>query len=488
MNIEHRTSNTEHRTTDNPELGTPGPRPSAPVLSSSRFHLAGVAGVGMSALAQALLDRGAAVSGSDRFLDGGREIDALRVLRAAGVRLVPQDGSGLMEDTTALVISTAVEEGNPDLEAARRLGVPVVHRAAMLARLASGRRGIAIAGTSGKTTVTGMTGWVFECLGLDPAVVNGGAVLNWAAPTRLGSVRSGASDWFVFEADESDRSFLQFSPEHAILTNITQDHFALDEAVALFREFATRVAGTIVAGPGVGGILGPEFAGCVETPVASVPPRVTPSGVEFDYEGVHFAVPMIGVHNGWNALLVAGLARRLGLDLRAVAEAFRSFRGIHRRLEIAGDARGVLVIDDYAHNPAKMRAAWEAAATRAKSVIGVWRPHGFGPLRLMLDDLAGNLSQAMRPADRLVLLPVFYAGGTPGGSVNSDELARRLRSLGREAAVVPDYAALEARVLPHLVPGSALLVMGARDPDLPLFARRVAARLSESPAGQRPAS
>jgi len=453
-------------------------RTSEPPPSPPRYHLAGVGGVGMSALAQALLDRGAAVSGSDRFLDGGREIDSLRVLRAAGVRLVPQDGSGLAPDLTALVVSTAVEEGNPDLDAARRLGVPVVHRAEMLARLADGRRGIAIAGTSGKTTVTGMTGWVLEQLGLDPAVVNGGAVLDWTGPARLGSVRNGASDWFVYEADESDRSFLRFTPDHAILTNISQDHFALEEAVALFREFAARVRGTLVAGPGVAEILGPDFAGRVETPVASVPPHVTPAGVGFEFEGVRFDLPAIGVHNGWNALVVAGLARSLGLDLPAVAGAFRSFHGIHRRLEIAGEARGVLVIDDYAHNPAKMRAAWEAAATRARSVVGVWRPHGFGPLTLMMDDLAANLSQAMRPADRLFLLPVFYAGGTPGGSVNSEALARRLQALGRAAAVAPDYAALETLVLPHLVPGSALLVMGARDPDLPLFARHIATRLA----------
>lgn len=443
-------------------------------------HLAGIAGVGMSALAQALLDRGYRVTGSDRFLDGGREIDTLRTLRAAGAGLTPQDGSGLRPDTAALVVSTAVEEGNPDLDAARRLGVPVVHRAAMLARLAGGRRGIAIAGTSGKTTVTGMTGWILERLGLDPTVVNGGAVLDWTGPARLGSVRTGASDWFVFEADESDRSFLRFSPEHAILTNISQDHFAFDEAAALFREFASQVRGSIVAGPGVARILGPDPGGRVVTPSPDPAPRATPRGVEFGLDGVRFDLAMPGLHNGWNAVVAAGLARHLGLDLRAVAAALREFRGIHRRLEVVGDAGGVRVIDDYAHNPAKMRAAWEAVAASAAPVAGVWRPHGFGPLRLMLDELVGIFSEVLRPEDRLFLLPVFYAGGTPGGSVDSDELALRLQARGKRVEAVADYAALEALVLPCLTPGSALLVMGARDPDLPLFARRIAARLGSA--------
>ena len=220
------------------------------------FHVVGIAGVGMSALAQALLNAGHAVSGSDRFLDQGRDnLGVLETLRRAGARLLPQDGSGVTARTTAVVVSSAIEADNPDLAAAHRLGVPVRHRAELLAELVAGHRLLAIAGTAGKTTTTALVGHLLAELGADPSVVNGGVVLGWQRPDALGSARRGRTDLWVLETDESDRSLLRFAPDWAIITNISKDHFELPEVVALFRLFAAQVKTGIVCGPGVADLL-----------------------------------------------------------------------------------------------------------------------------------------------------------------------------------------------------------------------------------------
>lgn len=430
--------------------------------------MAGIGGVGMSALAEALLDQGCAVTGSDRAFDQGQQLDSLDVLQRAGVRLVPQDGSGITAETRALAVSTAIEQDNPELAAAGRHGVEVIHRAAMLARLAVGRRLIAVTGTAGKTSVTGMVGHLLERAGWDPTVVNGGIVLNWAGPARLGNVRKGGGEWWVIEADESDRSLLQFRPDVAIITNVSKDHFELSEVVQLFGRFAAQVREPIVAGRGVGAQLGLSVC---EPPagVSRIGDRWT-----FTLDDVEFRVPMPGRHNAENALLAVYLCRRMGIPAGVLGAALEAFRGIHRRLEVVGERNGIRVVDDYAHNPAKLAASWRAVAETAARVHGYWRPHGFGPLALMKDELVDSFAGVVRPDDRLYVLPVFYAGGTAQRTVTSEDLVLALRSRGVPVSLVADYGELERAVRPTAKAGDTILGMGARDPELPRFARRLA--------------
>ncbi len=195
----------------------------------------------MNWLAQLLLAEGYSVSGSDRFLDQGKAPTALQLLQRQGLTLRRQDGSGAVPGLDAVVISTAIEDDTPDLAAARRHGIPVLHRAELLAQLAAPHMLIGVTGTAGKTTVTGMIGWTLEQLGADPTVVNGGALLDWRAPDRLGNFRRGRSDCWVLELDESDRSLLRFHPDWAVITNVSQDHFALAEVEALFNRFTAQV-------------------------------------------------------------------------------------------------------------------------------------------------------------------------------------------------------------------------------------------------------
>lgn len=430
-----------------------------------RAHIAGVAGVGMSAVAELLLDLGCDVSGSDRTLDQGHVLDHVDRLQRRGLRIFPQDGSALAPSVSLLAVSTAIEPDNPDLLAAKRAGVEIVHRAEVLARCAAGHPLIAIAGTAGKTTTTALTGWLLEQAGLDPTVVNGGTVLNWTSGTRPGNVRVGRSGPWVLEVDESDRSFLRFRPRIAAILNISKDHFELDEVIRLFAEFAAQVEGPIFGGPGVRAVLGSSV-------VEVVPDvRLVDGGWSFQLEGRVFRVPLVGRHNAENACMAVRLCLAAGADAGVLAEALPRFAGVGRRLERIGVAGGVRIIDDYAHNPAKIAASWRAAQEDGSRVLGIWRPHGFGPLKLMKDELREALKRVMRPEDKLHVLPVFYAGGTAVRSYTSEEWVRSLLTEGIAAVHVSDYDELTDMLMASLRSGDTVLGMGARDPELPVFAR-----------------
>jgi len=424
------------------------------------FHLVGVAGVGMSALAQVLLARGCRVSGSDRACDTGCESDVVRQLRGLGIRLSAQDGSAVEADTVAVVVSTAIEDDNADLVAARRHGVAVVHRAEVLAQ-AAGRACVAVSGTSGKSTVTGMAGWVLEQVGRDPWVVNGAPIVNWHNARVPGNVRVGASDCWVVEADESDRSLLKFHPEWAVITNVSHDHFDLDETRRLFDQFSSQAK--------VGAVWG-DPAGAPGRPMTDY--RPVADGVSFRFDGVDFRLRVPGRHNAENAVVATRVCEQLGVGTAACASALGEFRGIRRRLETVGECGGIRVVDDYAHNPAKIAAACAAVAPHCQRVWAVWRPHGYRPLSSMMASLTDTFA-ACRADDRVVVMPVYDAGGTADRSVNGDRLVERLVERGVNAVFIDDRDRLVTALAESAEPGDTILVMGARDPDLPALARDI---------------
>lgn len=428
--------------------------------AAGRIHLAGIGGVGMSALAQALLDSGFEVSGSDRLLDSGDTTDTLNRLRGQGVALHPQDGSGVA-GAARLVVSSAIEADNPDLVAARHAGIPALHRAAQLAALASGRRLIAVTGTCGKSTVTAILGWLLQEAGLDPAVVNGAGVVGWDDGGRIASVRRGNGAWMVIEADESDRSLLVFNPEHAIVTNASADHFGHDETLALFSRFRERVTGVVI--DGAGETAAPDGA------------RTGKWCGHFVSGNTPFTVPLPGLHNIWNAWQAVRLAAAMGIPAPVLAAGLATFRGVERRLQRTGSCGGAAVIDDYAHNPEKLDAAWSTLAAAFDRVAAVWRPHGYGPLRKMMDGLEAVFARVVRPQDLLLILPVYDMGGTADRSVGSDTLVARLAARGvpvRGVATLDDAGAV---LRAAAAPGTALVTCGARDPGLPRLAARLGA-------------
>ncbi|MBI2441742.1 MAG: UDP-N-acetylmuramate--alanine ligase [Lentisphaerae bacterium] len=435
---------------------------------NSSYHLSGIAGAGMNALAQVLLAQGCRVSGSDRYLDAGQDLEVLKKLRAAGVSLTPQDGSGVQAGLRALVVSTAIEPDNPDIVAARARRIPVQHRAECLARLANARTGIAVTGSSGKTTVTGMIGWTLAKLGADPTVVNGGVVLNWVDTQRIGNVRAGRSDLWVVEVDESDRSLLRFHPHWAVITNMSKDHFEFAEVRHLFKAFA---------GQAKHGVVGCYGAAADSEALHRLKVEFSFTGIRFAYQGVDFHLRLLGRHNAENALQTILLCEHLGFALPDISRALASFGGIQRRLECIGCRGGITVIDDYAHNPAKIAAAWAAVAPFFPRVLAVWRPHGFAPLALMLSELVQVFCTQARPADRIFILPVYYAGGTTQRTVTSQTLVEALAQCGVSAELVATYEDLLSRLKTTAQAGDAVLWMGARDPDLGVYARRFLAEL-----------
>lgn len=416
---------------------------------SGTVHLVGIGGVGMSALAQALLDAGGTVTGADRALGGsGARPGVLAALARAGVRLFPDDGSGIGPDTARVIVSTAVEETNRDLRCARARGIPVVHRAAALAELLAPRRLVAVAGTCGKSTVTAILGHLLAESGFDPVVVNGAQVVGWdAGGTRIGSTRKGTGAYAVAEVDESDKSLVAFKPFAAVVTNASADHYSKAEMDAVFDAFVRGVPGPVIDGR--------------RTPM--VPSAAART------------IPLPGEHNAVNAECALRMAAALGADPARLAAAIRTFPGVERRLQRVGTCGGAVVYDDYAHNPEKLHAMLATLqAAYPKGVAVVWRPHGYAPLRKMLEALAAMFRATLRPCDELLVLPVYDAGGTTDRSLNSDALVARLNA--SPVRFVEGLEDAETHLRTHAPAFGALVVAGARDPGLPVLARRLAGK------------
>lgn len=441
-----------------------------------RRHFAGVGGSGMSALALYLAERGHEVSGSDRLFDQGGGQEIRPYLERAGIRIFPQDGSGL-DRNCQLVVSTAIEGDTPEVVRARELGLEILHRSEILAEACRQGRGIAISGTSGKSTVTAM---VYACLreaGLAPSVVSGAPLLELRAQGLWGNACGGKGDWVVFEADESDGTLVRYHPEIGLLLNLDRDHKETAELEEIFRTFRSQVSGAFVTHarrPECVAIAGPEgllFGECQDA-------SLNRNSVSFTLEGTEFVVPFPGAHMIENALAAAVTARAAGVPLATSARALAKFAGVHRRHERIGAANGVTVFDDFAHNPAKVAAALRAFQATAPDgrVVALFQPHGYGPLRFLLQDFAQSFRETLRPQDALLILPVYDAGGTADRSITSQDLARLLEGCGLQIHV-PDRADAPALAASLARPGDVIASMGARDPGLPAFAQGLLAAL-----------
>jgi len=401
-------------------------------------HLIGIGGVGMSALATALVRLGDEVTGADRTLGTPN----IKFLESLGVRVFPDDGSGVDESTDEVVVSTAIEDTNAGLRRAKELGIPVTHRAAALSRALSGHRLVAVAGTCGKSTVTAMLGHVLAECGLDPLCVNGANVPGWE-----GAVRFGRGEYAVAEVDESDKSLVAFSPYAAIVTNASADHYSKEEMDEVFDAFVKDCPGPVIDG------------------------RLQDYGAD---EIAEADTSLPGRHNRQNAALALRMALALGCDEERARAALLSFRGVERRLQRVGEGTPA-VFDDYAHNPEKLHAMWTTLAEKyPRGVCAVWRPHGYAPLRKMMGALSDMFAATVRPQDALLLLPVYDAGGTTDRSVNSDALVREIASRGNSRVeLVGDIDAAYEWCAAHRDEFDCFVTCGARDPELPALARRL---------------
>jgi UDP-N-acetylmuramate--alanine ligase len=441
-----------------------------------RIHFAGVAGSGMSALAQLLAWEGRAVSGSDRSFDRGGNPSARAALEEAGVVLFPQDGSGAA-GAAEVVASAAVEADVPDLIRARALKIPLKPRWEILAGLANRRRSLAVAGTNGKSTTAALLAWILLKNGFDPSLALGASLRSGVS--GLGNARRGQTDWLVFEADESDGGLVRYRPELGVITNISLDHFDLPRLHGIFSSFAGNCRRFLVrnadcpisrkAIPARSGQFSFSLCGAGDFQAESL--VLDSAGSRFRLRGADFVLPLPGAHNAANALAAAAAAAVLGLEPARSAAALRDFPGLRRRLETVYDS-SVLVLDDFAHNPAKVRSSLAAARLRGKRLIALYQPHGFGPLRLTLGELAAAFVSGLGPGGRLCLLPVHYAGGTARRDVSSADLAAEVSRRGGDASLTDREEAV-FRLAADAREGDVILVMGARDETLSELARGI---------------
>ena len=461
---------------------SPPALPPRAMLQDKAFFV-GIGGSGMMPLAMILSARGVEVSGSDRALDQGRVPAKFDALKRLGVALHPQDGSGVASPEQLVVASAAVEETVPDIVRARELGCPRATRAEMLARLFNeSALPIGVAGTSGKSTVTGMIAWILHACGRDPTVMNGAVMKNFAtAHAPFASALVGGGDAFVSEVDESDGSIALYRPRVAVLNNVSLDHKSLDELRTLFGDFA-RKAAVVVANAddadaaalasGLANVRTFSVEG--EADLSARGLRAAPYGVRFELHADGAVLPVAlnvpGRHNVSNALAALGAAEAAGVPLADAARAIEGFAGLRRRMELVGEAGGVAVIDDFGHNPDKIAATLDALHAFPGRVLALFQPHGFGPLKLMGRELAATFAGRMREGDVLVMPDPVYQGGTVSREVGSEDVVAQVAASGRDARHVPDRERAAELLVAAAQPGDRIVVMGARDDTLSLLA------------------
>ncbi|HUF87536.1 MAG TPA: Mur ligase family protein [Thermohalobaculum sp.] len=454
----------------------------------THYFFCGIGGSGMLPLAMIMQGRGCVVEGSDRGLDQGKTPEKFAFLHDRGIRLHPQDGSGLSSAEQILVTSAAVEDSVPDVQAARRLGARLVPRAELLAAIFNAApRSIAIGGTSGKSTTTGMTGWILKSAGLDPTVVNGAVMKNFVTPdTPFASAVAGASDFMVSEVDESDGSIALYTPRIAVLTNMALDHKSLDELRQLFGDFVACAATVVLnldnaetAALAAGMAPGKTITFSLRNRSADLHASAlapAPDGIAFEVteratgETVAVRLRVPGQHNVANALAAIGAARASGISLIDAAAALAGFAGLKRRLERVGVRNGVTVIDDFAHNPDKVRATLETLHAFPGRLLIMFQPHGFGPLRLMREAFIDVFARHLHDDDVLIMPDPVYFGGTVERVVTSDDIVEGVRQCGRSAFALAERERCGAKLLELARPGDRIVVMGARDDTLSSFA------------------
>ncbi len=436
------------------------------------IHFVGIGGAGMSALAQIHAMDGGPATGSDRDFDLGRGAGLRNKLEALGVRLFPQNGSAITRETSLVVLSTAIEDSNPEIAAAKALGVPLMHRSEFLARHVSDMRTVAVTGTSGKSTVVAMIFEILEAAGRGPSAITGGALIALQKKGLTGNAFRGKSDILVVEADESDGSLVNYKPAVGVFLNLTKDHLEVSALREIFLKFRANVVTGLVNSddPALADIRADVSFGLSSGSIHAEDLTLTAAGSQFRVKEVAFTLPVPGRHNAENALAAIAACVNEGVSLADCSRALASFQGVARRFQSLGSVRGVEVVDDFAHNPAKIAATLTAARLRARRILAVYQPHGFAPTRHLKNELIAAFAEGLRPGDHLWLPDIYYVGGTASKDISSNDVVAPLRAKGLNAFHIPDRAAITALIAAEAKEGDLVIVMGARDPSLSDFA------------------
>ena len=465
-------------------------------LTSHPWFFCGIGGSGMLPLALILRGAGAEVAGSDRSRDQGRTPEKFAWLESLGFTLFPQDGSGVTSPAQTLVASAAVEDTVPEMVRAHELGCPRMSRAELLARLFNASpTGIAIGGTSGKSTVTGMAGWIMHSAGRDPTIMNGAVMKNFVSPDApFASARVGHGGVFVSEVDESDGSIALYNPAVAALLNVSLDHKSMEELRELFGQFLARAEVSAVNfDDAEAAALAPHAQCLVSFGIDSIEAMigVRPGSIEAgptslsamiedrrDGSAVPLQLKVPGRHNLANALAAIAACNAAGVPVAEAVHALASFAGLARRFDIVGtSSSGVTVIDDFGHNPEKCAATLRTLKAHPGRVIAFFHPHGYGPLRQMGHELAETFARELGPDDITILCDPVYFGGTVDRSEGSERIAALIGEHGGKAEYIPAREDCANRMAELARSGDRVVIMGARDDTLSLFAKELLASL-----------
>ena len=443
------------------------------------FHIIGIGGIGMSAIAEILVAKGYAVQGSDQ-----KDSANVRRLRAKGVRVfIGHDAINLVGART-VVISTAVKKGNPELDAARAKGLQIVRRAEILAELMRLYRTVSVTGTHGKTTTTSLIAHIFADAACDPTVITGGIINAWGSNARLGK-----GPWMIVEADESDGTFTRLPTEIGIVTNIDPEHLDHFKTVEnMHREFESFYRNIPFYGTAVTCIDHPVVREMVErlglrtdgrhllTYGASEGCDLTLKGISFENGGMLFdadigprvtggkrslrawALPIPGHHNALNALAAIAVAAQAGIPDDKIKAALASFSGVKRRYQIAGTWNGMTIYDDYGHHPAEIAAVLAAAKSGARGrIIAIVEPHRYTRVR----DLFGDFSACFADADSVIVAPLYTAGEPPIDGVDNHSLARGIAATGKPVVAVDSPRDFAPLLRKHGRSGDSVIFFGA---------------------------
>lgn len=448
-----------------------------------KIFFSGVGGSGVSAIACFASDKGHFVAGSDRTFDRDPDHPLSRLLKSKGITIVPQDSSGIDESFDLAIFSTAVEPDRPEVIRAKELGIPTKTRPEYLSEIVTRYDTIAVAGTSGKSTVSGMLAFLMKRLGLDPNFIGGARVRQFRNAANPGNSLAGQSDYLVIEACESDGSIVNYRPLHTIILNLDLDHNPIETTAAMFRRLVENTSGMIIRNGDDGKLDGLDIKGITFSTDRPSDFRADdvvygPFNTEFSVHGSLFRLSIPGKHNLLNALACIAVLNRLGIPLEDVSRVLTEFSGIDRRFDIILNDGIYLVIDDYAHNPHKISALMETVSAIKESVCYIFQPHGFGPTRMMKREYIEAFTKGLRTSDHLILLPIFYAGGTASRDISSHDLAEGIRAAGTSVEVADS----RQEILAQVERWNNYVVFGARDDTLSLFANEIA-RLLQTQKG-----
>lgn len=437
----------------------------------------GVAGVGMSAIAQYLQGIGKNVSGSDRYFHPDEYNKTKEQLENEGIKCFLQDGSGITKETDLVVVSTAIEDTVYEVKKAKELGIPIIKRSQLLAMIAKSKKTVAVAGTSGKSTTSAMLFQILLDAGLEPSIISGAGLTSIIKQGKIGNAYVGKGDWLIIEADESDGSVVQYEPEIGLLLNIDKDHQEIDELIELFTIFRKNTKGLYIVNQSnalaktLSVNVNNDFG--FETEAGFTAKNFKQEGfkLSFKIDNQEFTMKAIGQHTVENATAAVAVANQIGVDLKTCAEILSKYEGIYRRHQILGQKNGVWVIDDYAHNPAKCAASIKACQPLAEKVVAWFQPHGYGPTRFLRQDFVEEISNTLRENDEIWMSEIFYAGGTAVKDISANDLIEDIKAKGKKAFFVEDRNQFLETVKPSLSENSVLLLMGARDPSLEEFCK-----------------